>query len=748
MTTFSDLSRRLVLEQGISVVPVIPGQKPPGEIKAGRWVPMTGSQQYRERLPSDVELEQWAGWPDSGIAVMLGKLSGVVAVDFDHRPELHAAVASLLPHTPVKKKGLKGLTWFFRYSGERNQKWSVGGDVVVEILSEHPCVIPPSVHPSGLLYEWVSVGLEDVGKDKLPTLPGDLPERLTQLFEVFEPKRKALPTPVFERPAYVPRPDELEEVERALQCISPDDYDKWVQVGMAIRSKYSGADGFAVWDRWSQRSAKYHKNRPGEMTRKWASFSGEGVNLGTLFHMAKENGYCAPERQPMRPTPVDLSAFLEGAKEKPSSAEREKEEDPPSPSFALPVELLTSAPGLVGDVAVWLTVNNFYHQHAYSLAAALSFVGVLKAHRVCTEEDARTNLLTVAVGPSTSGKSSPLKRLMSLAASAGVFDRMNGEPASEQALIKGLVDSDHRALILWDEMGLALKAMFQVNAPSYKAGIIRTLLKIYSMADETMLGFQYANHDGKTPRVDLNQPCLCLYGTTTPEGIYGAFSSVEAINGFAARLLLFETHDYVAKRHKGTKIPPPPELLERIRAAAGLDDPAPAGNLAGVSVVAPRTVPYGAEARTLVELAGERFEELKNQAIRNRRRADESIWGRAYEHMVKVALTVEDAPEITAPSVRWAFELVERLCKNMVVAARDQIADNQTHAEVNSVLRIIKDAHPDWLSLSDIYKKTRGMPRQKRTDHLAQLLEEGTIECDEQTTGGRTRKLYRYLNST
>jgi hypothetical protein len=746
VTTFLDLSRRLVLERGISVHPVIPGDKCPGRYGSGRWWPLSVSE-YKLRLPTEEELALWASWPEAGLAVLACPLSGVVAVDFDHRPDLHRAVAALLPETPVKKRGEKGLTWFFRHSGEENKKWSLGGEVVVEVLANHSCTVPPSVHPTGLLYEWDGPGLADVDKADLPVLPADLPDRLTQFFAAFEPKRR-VPAPAIERPAYVPRPDELEEVDRALDCVSPDDYETWVQVGMAIRSKFPGADGFMAWDRWSRRSPKYHKNRPGEMNRKWGSFSGEGVNLGTVFHLARENGYRPPARQPTSPSPVDLSGFLGGVKENQASPEKERQEDPPAPSFALPVDLLTSAPGLVGDVAVWLTVNNFYHQHAYSLAAALSFVGVLKAHRVCTEEDARTNLLTVAVGPSTSGKSSPLKRLMSLAASAGVFDRMNGEPASEQALIKGLVDSGHKALVLWDEMGLALKAMFSTTAPSYKAGIVRTLLKVYSMADETMLGFQYANHDGKTPRVDLHQPCLCLYGTTTPEGIYGAFSSVEAINGFAARLLLFETHDYVAKRHKGTKIPPPPELLDRIRAAAGLTDPAPAGNLAGVGVIAPRTVPYDDDARRLVDLAGERFEGLKNQAIRGRRRADESIWGRAYEHMVKVALTVEDGPAITAASVRWAFDLVERLCKNMVVAARDQIADNQTHAEVNSVLRIIRDAHPGWLSLSDIYKKTRGMPRQKRTDHLAQLLEEGTIECDEQTTGGRTRKLYRYLNST
>jgi hypothetical protein len=745
VSTFLELAERLVHGQRISIHPVIPGEKCPGKFSGGRWWPLSVTE-YKRRLPTDEELRQWGTWPEAGLAVLACPLSGLVAVDFDHRPEFHAALAALLPRTPVKKRGEKGLTWFYRHSGEENKQWKVGGEVVVEVLADHSCTIPPSVHPTGLLYEWEGPGLADIDKADLPVLPADLFERLDRLFEVLEPKGKPTPPPMFTAPTHAPD-DDFKKAEHALDCVSSDDYETWVKVGMAIHSAFPGADGFSIWDQWSQRSPKYQKNRPGEMRRKWSGFRPGEVTLATLFHLAKENGF-VQSRPKEAPSPVDVSGLLNqapGVRTGETKKEEPKRDAAPERSFALPVELLTSAPGVVGEVAQWLTANNFYHQHAYSLAAALSFVGMLKGHQVCTEEDARTNLLCIAVGPSSSGKSGPLKGLQMLASAVGVDERMVGEPASEQGLFKAVADAKNKAFLPWDEIGLAFKAMFAPGAQNHRAGIIRLILKLYSMADTVVRGSQYANHDGKMGRIDLVQPCLCLYGTTTADGIYHAFSSQEAINGFAARLLIFESHDYVAERQGGRKVPPSEDLIYRLRKVAGETDVNVGGNLAGVDIISPVTVPYSQRAWPLVQAASKRFEALKNAAILAKRQAEEAIWGRAYEHAIKVALTVEDGPEITVASVNWAVALVETLCRNMIVAAGERIADNQTHAELNVVLRVIKDASPNWISTNDLYKRTRSLARFKRQEHLNQLIEEGTIEVTEEDTSGRKRKLFRYV---
>lgn len=70
-----------------------------------------------------------------------------------------------------------------------------------------------------------------------------------------------------------------------LAYISPDDYEVWYQVGMALKAEgYTWQD----WDRWSQGSNKYHY---GECEKKWDTFQSEGVTGAYITMMAKEGGW-------------------------------------------------------------------------------------------------------------------------------------------------------------------------------------------------------------------------------------------------------------------------------------------------------------------------------------------------------------------------------------------------------------------------------------------------------------------------
>jgi hypothetical protein len=235
-----------------------------------------------------------------------------------------------------------------------------------------------------------------------------------------------------------------------------------------------------------------------------------------------------------------------------------------------------------------------------------------------------------------------------------------------------------------------------------------------------------------------------MYGTSTIDGIYSAMSSTEAINGFTARLLIFETGNYVAESQPVGSGEIPQDLIDRVKKIANEPDPTVDGNLANLDIPAARVVPLSASARSIMYSARKEFNALKNKAIVEKKAADEAIWGRAYEHAIKIALTVEDSPSITDESATWAVDVVTALCKKMIVACRDRIADNQTHAELNSILRIIKEAYPKWIETKLIYKKTRSIMRLKRKEYLLSLQEEGSIETKEEITGGRKRQLYRY----
>jgi hypothetical protein len=85
---------RAYLQRGWSVAPQLPGGKKP----CVKWKP------YQVRRPTEDELGTWfRTWPTAGIAVVLGKVSGLFVVDVDG-PEAHAVLLERLGCEPARTR--------------------------------------------------------------------------------------------------------------------------------------------------------------------------------------------------------------------------------------------------------------------------------------------------------------------------------------------------------------------------------------------------------------------------------------------------------------------------------------------------------------------------------------------------------------------------------------------------------------------------------------------------------------------
>ena len=83
----------------------------------------------------------------------------------------------------------------------------------------------------------------------------------------------------------------------ALQPSRADDYDQWLEVGMALHSVDDAL--LADWITWSAQSSKF---KPGDCEHKWRSFkSGGGITLGTLGQLAKQDGWRGRQQSSQRP---------------------------------------------------------------------------------------------------------------------------------------------------------------------------------------------------------------------------------------------------------------------------------------------------------------------------------------------------------------------------------------------------------------------------------------------------------------
>ncbi|MEQ9671256.1 DUF3987 domain-containing protein [Coleofasciculus sp. G2-EDA-02] len=160
--------------------------------------------------------------------------------------------------------------------------------------------LPPSIHPTTGFYIWVP----GCAPDEIHVAIAPLWILEAMLNEPSESKNSGqdVATDSTTPLAYLqptPRTYHQErqwtDVDWALSylaTLSPsraDDYNEWYTVGMILKSIDDSL--LYEWENWSRQSSKY---KPGECDKKWKSFKGNGVGIGTLAHWAKQDGWTSP----------------------------------------------------------------------------------------------------------------------------------------------------------------------------------------------------------------------------------------------------------------------------------------------------------------------------------------------------------------------------------------------------------------------------------------------------------------------
>ena len=743
MTNYASVAPEL-LGKGLCALPQEPaGRFPSGYSRTDRkWYPLKWGQ-YRERRPSPAEVEQWSGYPEAGVSLLMGEPSGVIALDFDERPELHALIQGQVPGTPVKKKGVKGETWFYRYDGQPKDEWVFGTDAkaTVELLSDDRlCTIPPSVHHTGVLYEWVGgVGLLDVDLADLPELPYPCLDWLSNFFDATRPSKPPPPAvrPWSESLAFPPSTTETDHAvaEAALRHLEPEGRRFWIRIGMAIADKFPGDAGFALWEEWSRRGSTYEKNRPGEMRAQWRSFKARdgGVTFATLVHEARERGFdpkgflagrLATDRHPE--ITLDTTALLSQQAARKLKALRAGRPTAARAEQALPEPLVSNVPGLVGDIARWIGASTFRHQPHFALAAALGFVGVLKGHRVRTASGERTNHMCLALGKSGSGKSEAGNKINQLVAAADLNRLAMGVPASDSGLRAGLSSRGGRAFIFWDEMGLALEKMLNKNSPGYYRAVKDLLVEVYTGADGVLRKKEVVSKENQANYQDIDQPCLGFYGTAQPDIFYAALSGASAADGFFPRLLVFDTPNHYPRAREVDHAAPPQALVDAcwdIESRWPTNAEAGRGNLDKLKI-APRVVPWSPAAKRLLDAVGA---DVQRKLERSADSVTSGVWARTMSHVSKIALTVASGPEIGPDETGWAIDLMLALSATMTATFEMKVSDSPVERDRKRVLELIVRAGPEGIPNSRLTNNTPFLRDKMHRNNILSDLEESEL---------------------
>jgi len=377
-------------------------------------------------------------------------------------------------------------------------------------------------------------------------------------------------------------------------------------------------------------------------------------------------------------------------------ASRAKQEAKP---LAVPASILR--PGGVLEMLVdECTRSALRPQPFLALGAAICAVGVLAGRKYRTSTDLRTNVYIAAVAESGGGKDHAPEMIRRCFEMAKLERYLGGESlASGRGMVSALEQHPAR-LFQIDEFGLFLHAVAGAKAPTHKAEIWSELMKLYSRAKGIYRGTEYANKKD-APRVDINQPCVCFYGTTTPSTFWKALEGGALLDGSVARFLVFVTDNDRPARNPGAGIiSPPAPLLDALKAIIyGQGDPPPAGNLPNVHV-APMTatddpMPFTVHLTAAAEALHER--KLTEEDAWARRVAgtpQAAIVNRLAENATKLALISAVSrdpahPQITDGDLAWGWALAEHCTRTILRDAERFLADSEFEGRLNKAIGII-----------------------------------------------------------
>lgn len=132
---------------------------------------------FKDAVTSEKQISAWwSKYPDANIGVATGEISGITVIDIDIKNNVNGfhtlKTQGLDPIDwtgPAQITGSGGRQYFFKY--KKNIRTTTGGNFFpgVDVRNDGGYIIvPPSIHPSGNPYEWIT----DQGPDaELPEAP-------------------------------------------------------------------------------------------------------------------------------------------------------------------------------------------------------------------------------------------------------------------------------------------------------------------------------------------------------------------------------------------------------------------------------------------------------------------------------------------------------------------------------------------------------------------------------------------------
>ncbi len=407
------------------------------------------------------------------------------------------------------------------------------------------------------------------------------------------------------------------------------------------------------------------------------------------------------------------------------------------PDVIFPEDCLRSLPGPMKDAYDYVIATAIKPQPELTLGALIALFGAAFGQKVADDYDTRTNVLVLGLAPSGSGKEHPRQCNKRFLLEAGL-ELVNGpERIGSHAGIISSVSQHPIRLFQLDEIGRLLATMRDPKVSHlYNVGTV--LMALYSSSNTIWTGDAYADVT-KVKRID--QPHVCVYGTSVPDSLYAGLSPENLTDGLVGRLIVLQS-EVKSSRRKPLRWEMPKTVLERLRMWSDYRPPG-GGNLG----IPP---PILAEKTPEADQRHEQYCDVVNEKHKTENEIAASVWSRAPEKAAKLALIFaccqakDMQPVVTLEAENWGIKLANYSTRLVLQASRNTVAGSKYESDLKRVFRAIRDG----CSQNDLTRRTQWLKRRERAEIIDDLEASGAIVRWEERTEKRTRTMFKQARTT
>lgn len=380
--------------------------------------------------------------------------------------------------------------------------------------------------------------------------------------------------------------------------------------------------------------------------------------------------------------------------------------------------------GLISSIARYILEQSEWPLERVAISTAICFVASLIGSNYITETGLGPNVLITTLGSSGSGKNHPMSMILKIAQKASCTNLIGGRSiASAPGLIAELVESPTKVFFL-DEVGLKLQGGAGDNVNPLKKDILTTILELYSSFNNTFIGVKYADQS-KRPQITVDNPCLILYGTSTPDNFFKSLSTEHGIDGWLSRQLVVMAEEFRHKHADPIYKEVPRSLIDKIKQFKNVDIEI---DESGHKI--PRVVPMVPEVKKAFRDLDDGLTEKMNTD------QERSIYSRVKENAIKLALIHAVARNQSNPEIEWEDynygSSIALYCANIVMAKLDtDVSSNPIEAQTKLMIKKIGETKWKGITASELFKSFFSLKHRDRQEMIIGLLEMREIVCIE-----------------